>query len=113
MKKWVYLSTTARQELKTILGREPDRREMQMFLGNQGTTLAETAGVGLPVPSCFTIITDACIEYVETGGFPEGMWDQVVGALHTIGGQTGKIFGDASNLSWPKSPSVPKPAPTD
>lgn len=96
-RKWVYSSKTARQELTKALGHRPDRREMRILLGSQGTALAETAEVGFPVPPCFTITTEACIAYLETGKFPDDMWGQVLEALREIEEQTGKLLGDGSN----------------
>ena len=52
--------------------------------------------IGLPVPPGFVITTDACVEYLRSGGeFPEGLWSQVVEAMGRIEEATGKCFGDA------------------
>ncbi|MBE9507557.1 MAG: pyruvate, phosphate dikinase, partial [Chloroflexi bacterium] len=58
---------------------------------------AEMTSTGLSVPPAFTITTKACVEYMDTGDFPEGMWEQTLKALQDIEAQTGKKFGDPSN----------------
>ncbi|MBS3784360.1 MAG: pyruvate, phosphate dikinase, partial [Anaerolineae bacterium] len=45
----------------------------------------------------FTITTEACIEYMERGDFPPGMWEQTLEALEDIEEQTGKEFGNPDN----------------
>ncbi|NLE43498.1 MAG: pyruvate, phosphate dikinase [Chloroflexi bacterium] len=71
--------------------------EMKVILGGKGAGLAEMTDVGLPVPPSFTITTEACVEFMKTGEFPEGMWDQTLAALHEIERNTGKAFGDTKN----------------
>jgi pyruvate,orthophosphate dikinase len=96
-KKWVYLSRNAKEELAKVLGYEPDLPERKIILGGKGAGLAEMTGAGLPVPPTFTITTEACVEYMKTGEFPEGMWEQTLEALEDIEKQTGKKFGDPAN----------------
>jgi pyruvate,orthophosphate dikinase len=96
-KKWVYVSRTAKEDLKETLGHKPEMDEMKIILGGKGAGLAEMTGLALPVPPAFTITTEACVEYMKTGEFPEGMMDQVMEALKDIEGQTGKKFGDPEN----------------
>jgi pyruvate,orthophosphate dikinase len=96
-KKWVYLSRSAKEELAKTLGYDPDLPERKVILGGKGAGLAEMTGTGLPVPPSFTITTEACVEYMHTGEFPEGMWEQTLEALHDVEQQTGKTFGDPAN----------------
>src|ERR1700675_1638866 len=42
--------------------------KMKDELGGKGAGLAEMTNAGLPVPPGFTIQTDACREYMKTGG---------------------------------------------
>ena len=93
-KKWVYISSSAVQELAKTLGHVPELDEMKDILGHRAAALATMAHAGFPVPPSFTITTDACSEYLKTGGFAPGMWDQTLEALEEIGKQTGKKFGD-------------------
>ena len=96
-KKWVYLSHSASEELAEALGHEPDLSEMKFILGGKGAGLADMTGAGLPVPPAFTITTEACVEYMKTGEFPPGMWEQTLEALQEIERQTGRRFGDPEN----------------
>ena len=84
-KKWVYLF------------REGDA-SMRDLLGGKGAGVAEMTRTGVPVPPGFTITTEACNAYYDSGKqFPEGMWEQVLVALKEIEQQTGKTFGDPAN----------------
>src|SRR5690242_6380260 len=53
---------------------------------------------GLPVPPGLIVTTEACnAYYANNKQFPEGMWEQVVEALHEIEKKVGKKFGDPEN----------------
>ncbi|MBM4062081.1 MAG: pyruvate, phosphate dikinase [Planctomycetes bacterium] len=67
------------------------------LLGGKGANLAEMTSLGLPVPPGFVITTAACRAYLASGGFPAGMWDEVVAALKKVELATGKRFGDAKS----------------
>jgi len=96
-KKWVYLSRSAGEELAETLGHGPALGEMKIIIGGKGAGLADMTAVGLSVPPSFTITTAACVEYMNTGEFPEGMWEQTLEALKEIETQTGQKFGDPAN----------------
>jgi pyruvate,orthophosphate dikinase len=96
-KKWVYLSRSAGEDLAETLGHEPALAEMKVILGGKGSGLATMTGSGLSVPPSFTITTEACVEYMKTGEFPQGMWEQTLEALREIERDTGKKFGDPAN----------------
>ena len=96
-KKWVYLSCSAEEDLAKTLGHPPSLNEMKIILGGKGAGLADMTGAGLPVPPSFTITTEACIEYMHTGQFPQGMWEQTLEAVAELEKQTGKRFGDPKN----------------
>ena len=71
---------------------------MRDLLGGKGAGLAEMTNAGLPVPPGFTITTEACNDYFAAGErLPEGLWDDVLEAVHEVERQTGKGFGDAAN----------------
>jgi pyruvate,orthophosphate dikinase len=83
--KWVYLF-------------EDGDASMRDLLGGKGAGVAEMTRAGLPVPPGFTITTEACNAYYQSGEkFPQGMWDQVLRALKETERKTGKGFGDARN----------------
>jgi pyruvate, orthophosphate dikinase len=96
-KKWVYLSRSAKEALTEEWGRELEIDEMKKIMGGKGAGLAAMTDAELPVPPSFTITTEACIEYMESGEFPPGMWEQTLEALTDIEEQTGKEFGNPEN----------------
>ena len=71
---------------------------MRALLGGKGAGLAEMTNAELPVPPGFTITTEACNAYYAAGKeLPPGLWDDVVGHMKQLEGQTGKGFGDVEN----------------
>ncbi|MGA9944000.1 MAG: pyruvate, phosphate dikinase [Candidatus Cybelea sp.] len=71
---------------------------MRNALGGKGAGLAEMTAAGLPVPSGFTITTDACLRFYESGGsFPDGLQDQIEAAMQRLEARTGKGFGAVDN----------------
>src|SRR5436305_9026675 len=71
---------------------------MRGLLGGKGAGVAEMTNAGLPVPPGFTITTEACNAYYDSGkDFPPGMWEQVLAAMKIVEQQTGKRFGDKRN----------------
>jgi pyruvate,orthophosphate dikinase len=82
-KKFVYLFSKGKAEMKSLLG-------------GKGANLAEMTGIGLPVPPGLTVTTEACNSYYAEGRqFPAGLWEQVIEALKVLEEQTGKKFGSA------------------
>jgi pyruvate, orthophosphate dikinase len=79
-------------------GKADGHGQMKDLLGGKGSGLAEMTIAGLPVPPGFTITTEACNSYYTSGEtFPEGLWDEVLSALHKIEESTGKKFGGSEN----------------
>jgi pyruvate,orthophosphate dikinase len=77
---------------------EEGSAKMRDLLGGKGAGVAEMTRAGLPVPSGFTITTEACNAYYKRGErFPPGMWEQVLTALRGVERKTGKGFGDPRN----------------
>jgi pyruvate,orthophosphate dikinase len=71
---------------------------MRDLLGGKGAGLAEMTSAGLPVPSGFTITTEACLEFYRQGRtFPSGLGDQVSVAMRELEQRTGKGFGSVEN----------------
>jgi pyruvate,orthophosphate dikinase len=70
---------------------------MRDLLGGKGANLAEMTNIGLPVPPGFTITTETCNDYLATGEFPAGLWDQVKAALADVENEMGAKLGDPSN----------------
>jgi pyruvate,orthophosphate dikinase len=74
-------------------------KEMRDLLGGKGANVAEmTRVLGEDVvPAGFTITTAACVEYMRTGHEPEGMEEQVAGALRRLEDHAGKRFADEAD----------------
>src|SRR6478736_6274270 len=72
----------------------PGGREL---LGGKGIGLAEMTLLGLPVPSGFTITTDACRAYMDAGDLPDGLEGEVAAHVGRLEERSGKRFGDASD----------------
>jgi len=68
--------------------------DMKYTLGGKGANLAEMTRLGLPVPPGFTITTQACNEYYQTGQFPDGLLDEVDEHLKALQEKMGKKLGD-------------------
>jgi pyruvate, orthophosphate dikinase len=79
-------------------GRAEGDATMRDLLGGKGAGLAEMTNAGLPVPPGFTITTAACTDYFAAGErLPDGLWDDILGAVADLERQTGKRFGDAAS----------------
>src|SRR4028119_1567934 len=64
------------------------------LLGGKGANLAEMASIGLPVPPGFTISTEMCALYYESGqSFGSTIVDQVTMGLNHIERTTQRGFG--------------------
>jgi pyruvate,orthophosphate dikinase len=72
-------------------------RTMSDLLGGKGANLAEMASLGIPVPDGFTITTQACQEYLRTGGLSNQLLSDIDRAIIDLEKKIGKAFGDASN----------------
>ena len=85
MKKWVYLFSEGKADMRNLLG-------------GKGANLAEMTNLGLPVPQGFTITTEACTQYYEDGreinDEIKAQIDEYIVKMEEI---TGKKFGDLEN----------------
>ncbi|HOM29799.1 MAG TPA: pyruvate, phosphate dikinase [Deltaproteobacteria bacterium] len=68
--------------------------EMKDILGGKGANLAEMTNLGIPVPPGFTISTEMCSVYYETGGLPKELKTQVKEAIKKVERAMGLGFGD-------------------
>ncbi len=96
-KQWVYLARNGKEAYAKILGHAPSLDEMKILFGGKGAGLVDMTAAKAPVPPSFTITTEACVVYMETGEFPEGMWEQTLEAMKDIEAQAGKKFGKSEN----------------
>ncbi len=72
----------------------PGGREL---LGGKGIGLAEMTALGVPVPTGFTVTTDACRATMKTGDVPEELWAEVDEHVARLQARSGKLFGDPSD----------------
>ncbi|MFM9634108.1 MULTISPECIES: pyruvate, phosphate dikinase [Streptomyces] len=68
-------------------------RDMAGLLGGKGANLAEMTRLGLPVPQGFTITTEACRAFLDSGGEPPGMWEEVSSHLSAVEAAAGRMLG--------------------
>jgi len=84
-RKWVYLFTEGKAEMRELLG-------------GKGANLAEMTNIGLPVPQGFTVTTEACTQYYEDGKkINDEIISQIDEHITKLEGITGKKFGDHEN----------------
>src|SRR3954452_19877068 len=72
-------------------------KDMRDLLGGKGANVAEMTRVlgADKVPAGFTITTEACVAYMGAGREdPDGLEEQVAGALAKLEEHTGKTLGD-------------------
>ncbi len=85
MAKWVYLFKEGKADMKNLLG-------------GKGANLAEMTNLGLPIPQGFTVTTEACTDYYNSGKqIREEIKTQIFDALKLLEEQQGKKFGDTEN----------------
>ena len=70
-------------------------RDLKDLLGGKGANLAEMTNLGLPVPPGFTITTEACRAYLESGQEPEELRAEVSAHLDLLEKKMGKRVGQA------------------
>ena len=94
-KKWVYLFDEVEQAEKYVGG---EWENVRGLLGGKGANLLEMVRIGVPVPPGFTVSTEACNAYLDSGEtYPEGLKEQILEALKSVEESTGKSFGDKKN----------------
>jgi pyruvate,orthophosphate dikinase len=72
-------------------------RDMTSVLGGKGANLAEMTNLGVPVPPGFTIACAECIEYLNSGKYPDRLRAEVEGNVARLEQATGKKLGDPQN----------------
>ncbi|PZT74978.1 MULTISPECIES: pyruvate, phosphate dikinase [unclassified Streptomyces] len=84
VQKFVYDFTEGNKDLKDLLG-------------GKGANLAEMTNLGLPVPPGFTITTEACKVYLDSGAEPAALRDEVSAHLDALEARMGKKLGQADD----------------
>ncbi|MFE3094736.1 pyruvate, phosphate dikinase [Streptomyces sp. NPDC059248] len=69
-------------------------KDLKDLLGGKGANLAEMTNLGLPVPPGFTITTEACKVYLDSGKEPPALRTEVSAHLDALEAVMGKKLGD-------------------
>jgi len=80
---------------KFVYDFEEGNRDLKDLLGGKGANLAEMTNLGLPVPPGFTITTDACRTFLDTGEIPGR--DEISEHLAALEERMGRRLGDAAD----------------
>ena len=72
-------------------------KDMKDLLGGKGANLAEMTNLGLPVPPGFTITTEACQAYLDTGEMPADLAAQIDHYTDELQQRMGKKLGQADD----------------
>ncbi|MFI1163352.1 pyruvate, phosphate dikinase [Streptomyces sp. NPDC020801] len=72
-------------------------KDLKDLLGGKGANLAEMTNLGLPVPPGFTITTEACKVYLDSGEEPAALRDEVSAHLDALEQKMGKKLGQPDN----------------
>ncbi|OKK19462.1 pyruvate phosphate dikinase [Streptomyces sp. CB00455] len=72
-------------------------RDLKDLLGGKGANLAEMTNLGLPVPPGFTITTEACKVYLDSGSAPAALRDEVSAHLAALEAKMGKKLGQSDD----------------
>ncbi|MET7942358.1 pyruvate, phosphate dikinase [Streptomyces sp. NPDC005302] len=72
-------------------------KELKDLLGGKGANLAEMTNLGLPVPPGFTITTEACKTYLDSGEEPAALRDEVSAHLDALEAKMAKKLGQADD----------------
>ncbi|WP_426507011.1 pyruvate, phosphate dikinase [Dactylosporangium sp. McL0621] len=80
---------------KFVYDFEEGNRDLKDLLGGKGANLAEMTNLGLPVPPGFTITTDACRAFLETGEMPGR--DEISEHLAALEQKMGRRLGEPAD----------------
>ncbi|MFF4178247.1 pyruvate, phosphate dikinase [Streptomyces sp. NPDC001750] len=87
----------ASQGQKFVYDFTEGNKDLKDLLGGKGANLAEMTNLGLPVPPGFTITTEACKVYLESGAEPAELRDEVSAHLDALEARMGKKLGQVDD----------------
>ncbi|MFI8202303.1 pyruvate, phosphate dikinase [Streptomyces sp. NPDC085937] len=90
-------SGTSVESVKFVYDFTEGNKDLKDLLGGKGANLAEMTNLGLPVPPGFTITTEACKVYLDSGAEPAALRDEVSAHLDALEQNMGKKLGQADN----------------
>ncbi|MFJ9658988.1 pyruvate, phosphate dikinase [Streptomyces griseoflavus] len=88
---------TSVEGVKFVYDFTEGNKDLKDLLGGKGANLAEMTNLGLPVPPGFTITTEACKTYLDSGEEPAALRDEVSAHLDALEATMGKKLGQADN----------------
>lgn len=80
-----------------VYGFASGSKDQRDLLGGKGANLAEMTNLGLPVPPGFTITTEACRAYLDSGGDPEGLAEEITEHLSALEETMGRRLGQVDD----------------
>lgn len=89
--------TDSVESVKLVYDFTEGNRDLKDLLGGKGANLAEMTNLGLPVPPGFTITTEACKVYLDSGSEPVALRDEVSAHLIALEQRMGKKLGQADD----------------
>ncbi|MFJ2819157.1 pyruvate, phosphate dikinase [Streptomyces sp. NPDC087294] len=91
------VTTAAPQGPKFVYDFTEGNKDLKDLLGGKGANLAEMTNLGLPVPPGFTITTDACKVYLDSGQEPAALRAEVSAHLDALEARMAKKLGQADD----------------
>ncbi|MFJ3333194.1 pyruvate, phosphate dikinase [Streptomyces sp. NPDC086766] len=88
---------TSVEGVKFVYDFTEGNKDLKDLLGGKGANLAEMTNLGLPVPPGFTITTEACKVYLDSGEEPVALRDEVSAHLDALEQKMGKKLGQPDN----------------
>ncbi|MFF3938089.1 pyruvate, phosphate dikinase [Streptomyces phaeofaciens] len=85
------------EDVKFVYDFTEGNKDLKDLLGGKGANLAEMTNLGLPVPPGFTITTEACKVYLDSGEEPAALRDEVSAHLVALEERMGKKLGQADD----------------
>ncbi|SNT39541.1 pyruvate, orthophosphate dikinase [Asanoa hainanensis] len=79
---------------KFVYGFSEGNKDLRDLLGGKGANLAEMTNIGLPVPPGFTITTEACRAYLDSGHQPAGLAEEIATHLDALEASMGRKLGE-------------------
>ncbi|MFC9648066.1 MULTISPECIES: pyruvate, phosphate dikinase [unclassified Streptomyces] len=92
-----HVATLPLQGEKFVYDFTEGNKDLKHLLGGKGANLAEMTNLGLPVPPGFTITTEACNIYLDSGAEPAALRDEVSAHLDALEQKMAKKLGQADD----------------
>ena len=84
--------------MKYVYAFSEGNKDMRNLLGGKGANLAEMTSLGLPVPSGFTVTTEACLSYYhDNGNLSDDIIREIFVKIEELEKITNKKLGDVDN----------------